>query len=342
MFRGGARRVTVVSTAIGTRISICWLSALLAIAIFIVVINASSSSKHTSSSSSSGKTRTSSFLRSSTGSISMSSANALVPPPMLYGTAWKKDATEEMVKEAIRNGFRWFDTACQPKHYNEKGLGDGIAGGGVDRKDLFIQTKFTPLRGQDPKSVPYDSTRSLTEQVRQSLERSLENLRTTYIDSMLIHSPLDTLEDTMTAYHELEVLVQEKKVLYIGMSNLYDIEMLRQIYSNAVVKPSFIQNRFYRDSGYDVDIRKFCRNNGMHYQSFWTLSANPHILRSAGVRSISSRLGKTPEQVFFAFVRSQGIIFLTGTKDSKHMAEDLDVPNITLSEDDVSTIADML
>jgi diketogulonate reductase-like aldo/keto reductase len=48
-------------------------------------------------------------------------------PRIIYGTAWKKAATENLVSLAIQNGFRGIDTACQPKHYEEAGVGDGIA-----------------------------------------------------------------------------------------------------------------------------------------------------------------------------------------------------------------------
>ena len=323
----------------------CWLLALVIISILILSIKASqhsssSSSNSRSSSSSSSNTKTNS-LRYNTVKMSstVSAADSfLIPPPMIYGTAWKKDHTEELVKEAIRSGFRWFDTACQPKHYNEKGLGDAIASSGVKRSDFFIQTKFTPTGGQDPKSIPYDNSLPLAQQVKQSLQRSLENLQTPYVNSLLLHSPLETVQETMEVYRQFEEFIGEKKVLYIGISNLYDLALLKEIYSKAVVKPTFLQNRFYKKSGYDVEIRAFCREKGIHYQSFWTLSANPLILKSSTVTAISSRLGKTPEQVFFAFTRSQGMIFLTGTKDSKHMAEDLDVPNIVLLGEDVAAI----
>jgi hypothetical protein len=38
-------------------------------------------------------------------------------PRLIYGTAWKKEATTQLVVKAILNGFRGIDTACQPKHY---------------------------------------------------------------------------------------------------------------------------------------------------------------------------------------------------------------------------------
>lgn len=102
-------------------------------------------------------------------------------PFIVYGTAWKKEDTALYVQQAVTAGFRFIDTACQPKHYNEKGVGDGwkaaAAQVGLQRADLFLQTKYTAYRGQDPTRVPYDSSASLEEQVKQSLRVSLTNLQ---------------------------------------------------------------------------------------------------------------------------------------------------------------------
>ena len=105
-------------------------------------------------------------------------------PWIIYGTAWKKDSTAALVEQAISFGFRGIDTACQPKHYNEAGVGDGVAAclhQGIDRSELYLQSKFTPLSGQDPEQVPYDAKASLSEQVAQSFQTSLKNLQTTYL-----------------------------------------------------------------------------------------------------------------------------------------------------------------
>lgn len=48
-------------------------------------------------------------------------------PNIIYGTAWKKERSAELVRLAINKGFRGIDTACQPKHYNEAGVGEGIS-----------------------------------------------------------------------------------------------------------------------------------------------------------------------------------------------------------------------
>lgn len=63
-------------------------------------------------------------------------------PVLIYGTAWKKDRTAELVHLALRSGFRAVDTAAQPKHYREDLVGDGIRRaireGIVKREDIYV------------------------------------------------------------------------------------------------------------------------------------------------------------------------------------------------------------
>ena len=204
-------------------------------------------------------------------------------PSILYGTAWKKDRTRELVKLAIINGFRAIDTACQPKHYREDLVGDALVDlyndNIIKRHDIFIQTKFTPFNGQDPNNIPYNPKDTLTNQVKQSIQTSLNNLHTDYIDSLLLHSPLTTFEQTIEVYNTLETYYNNKIIFNLGISNIYDVQLLKRIYDTVTIKPKCIQNRFYAESGYDVEIREFCKEHDMVYQSFWTLTANPHIIK---------------------------------------------------------------
>ena len=124
-------------------------------------------------------------------------------PYIVYGTAWKKERTAELVNQAVTAGFRFIDTACQPKHYNEAGVGNGWTSAAqelnLDRDDFWLQTKFTSINGQDPNNVPYDKTAPIEEQIRTSLQVSLKNLHTTYLDSWVMHSPERTIEKTIAA-----------------------------------------------------------------------------------------------------------------------------------------------
>ena len=121
-------------------------------------------------------------------------------PKIIYVTAWKKDKTASLVEQAVLAGFRAIDTACQPKHYDERGVGEALArliARGLDRKSLFVQTKFTPIGGQDPARVPYDRRASLATQVAQSFRMSQQNLGMEYVDSLVLHSPLAHHEELM-------------------------------------------------------------------------------------------------------------------------------------------------
>jgi diketogulonate reductase-like aldo/keto reductase len=72
-------------------------------------------------------------------------------PRLIYGTAWKKERTTDLVVQAILAGFRGIDTACQPKHYSEALVGDALdvlaSKHNIPRESLFVQTKFTSFSG---------------------------------------------------------------------------------------------------------------------------------------------------------------------------------------------------
>src|SRR5882724_5879840 len=164
------------------------------------------------------------------------SSEGVRSPKIIYGTAWKKADTARLVATAIEHGFRGIDTACQPKHYDEAGVGAGVAAclnAGLTRADLFLQTKFTSLSGQDPKRIPYDPNAPLPEQVAQSFAASLRNLRTDYLDSLVLHSPLADAQHTMTVWRAMESLVDVGGVRHLGISNCYRLDQLDSLYRSA-------------------------------------------------------------------------------------------------------------
>jgi diketogulonate reductase-like aldo/keto reductase len=263
-------------------------------------------------------------------------------PRIIYGTAWKRDATAALVERAIRVGFRGIDTACQPKHYNEAGVGDGVAASGLDRSELYLQTKFTALSGQDPLQVPYDPNASLSEQVAQSFRASLKNLQTTYLDSLLLHSPLANHQLTMEAWQAMEQIFHSGGAEQLGISNCYDPQQLELLYRNAAIKPAIIQNRFYARTGYDRAIRNFCREHQIIYQSFWTLTANPDVLAHVTLQTLAAKYRRSAAQLFFRYLSQVGIIPLTGTTSENHMREDLAIFDFELSADECAMVGTLL
>jgi diketogulonate reductase-like aldo/keto reductase len=266
-------------------------------------------------------------------------------PRIIYGTAWKKDRTGDLVVKAIQTGFRGIDTACQPKHYNEALVGTALQrlkSHGIEREELFLQTKFTPLSGQDPRQMPYDMNAPVEFQIAQSFEASKKNLQTEYVDSLVLHSPMAPHALLMKAWNAMEKIQKTGGARQLGISNCYDPEVFRSLYADANVKPAVVQNRFYQETGYDTNLRHWCSNHGVIYQSFWTLTANPQILASNTVRSIAQKYKKTEAQIFFRYLSQSGIVPLTGTSSEQHMREDLSIFDFELFFEDLKNVGLLL
>lgn len=273
------------------------------------------------------------------------SAAGVATPRLIYGTAWKKQRTAELVAQALRAGFRGIDTACQPKHYHEPGVGEALAQlarEGVSRSDIFLQSKFSPLAAQDPENIPYDPGADIAEQVRQSFAVSLRNLGVEALDSLVLHSPYPKDSDTLEAWGAMERLCDQGLVRQLGISNCYEPDRFERLWRAARIKPAALQNRFYAKTHYDRELRAFCRDKNIVYQSFWTLTANPQILGAPAVTAMAQKYGRTAAQVFFRHLTQSGMACLTGTSSAEHMAEDLAIFDFCLSAEDSAAIAALL
>ncbi|UCD31288.1 MAG: aldo/keto reductase [Desulfobacterales bacterium] len=275
----------------------------------------------------------------------LTTAAGVKMPRIIYGTAWKKDRTADLVVQAVQAGFRGIDTAGQPKHYNEPLVGialNRLKDHGIERKALFLQTKFTPLAGQDPTQVPYDKNAPVEVQVAQSFEASKKNLQTEYVDSLVLHSPIAPYLLLMKVWNAMEKIQRIGGAGQLGISNCYNIQVIRALYADANVKPAVVQNRFYQETGYDADLRHWCSEHGIIYQSFWTLTANPHILASNTVQTIAQKYKKTDAQILFRYLSQKGIVPLTGTSSEQHMKEDLSIFDFELSSEDLNKVGLLL
>ena len=256
-------------------------------------------------------------------------------PNFIYGTAWKEDVTEDLVCTAIGIGFRGIDTANQRRHYNEAAVGSAISKvlkNGIKREELFIQSKYTYANGQDHR-IPYDIHADYRTQVKQSFQSSLEHLQIDYIDSYVLHGPSVSFgfaQDDWQVWQEMEAIHKEQRTRYLGVSNV-SIEQLKVLFEGAKIKPTFVQNRCFAQQGWDKDVREFCKKNGIIYQGFSLLTANPFVLPK--VKQIANKVNKTPAQVLFRFSMHVGILPLTGTTSKIHMKEDLALDFSLKSED---------
>jgi len=266
-------------------------------------------------------------------------------PSMLYGTAWKEDATEGLVADALDAGFRGIDTANQRKHYNEEAVGRAVIAklreGMVRREDLFLQTKFTHRDGQDHR-LPYDEDAPIATQVEQSFASSLAHFEVEALDSLILHGPSerDRLGETdKQAWRAMEQIARAGRVKLLGASNV-TANQVQELVAMAHVPVSFVQNRCYADRGWDRAVRAACDEHQIVYQGFSLLTANRQVLTNGEVRAIAARHKRTPAQIVFRFAQQVGMLPLSGTKDPDHMQHDLVVETFSLDAEELALIAD--
>jgi len=264
-------------------------------------------------------------------------------PALIYGTAWKEERTSALTHVALGEGFRAIDTANQRRHYFEAGVGEAVAAfvqsGQVARSDLFLQTKFTYVDGQDHR-LPYDLAAPPRQQVVQSFEKSLEHLQTTTIDAYLLHGPSSgrgLSSQDWEVWRAMEDLRGEQRVSLLGISNV-SAEQLLALLSECQVAPAFVQNRCYARTGWDAAVRRLCTEHGVAYQGFSLLTANRREMTQPALTRIARGCGRSPAQVVFRFAIQVGMIPLTGTTSSGHMREDLGCFDFELNRKEVDSI----
>jgi diketogulonate reductase-like aldo/keto reductase len=134
-------------------------------------------------------------------------------------------------------------------------------------------------------------------------------------------------------------LVDAGKAMQLGISNCYDLGELESLYGEARIKPAVLQNRFHADTSYDNDIRAYCRQQDIIYQSFWTLTANPHILTHRAVTALADKYRRTAAQILFRYLTQIGVAPLSGTRSATHMRDDLAIFEFQLTEPELTRLA---
>jgi len=272
--------------------------------------------------------------------MTLTAYNHVPIPSFMYGTAWKKEATRELVQLAVASGFRAIDTANQLIHYEEALVGEAlqaVAKKGIKRDTLFL--KFTSVGGQGGRT-PYDPSADLATQVRQSFDSSLTHLCTEYVDSYVLHGPYSRRrlgEADWEVWAAMEDLYQSGKTKMIGISNV-TAGQLAQLCEQANLKPMVVQNRCFAALGWDKEVREICQAEGIIYQGFSLLTANREVLAHPEIRTIAKRLGAGTAQIIFRFAMQIGMLPLTGTTSQQHMKEDLQAEQLALSTEEIERI----
>lgn len=140
---------------------------------------------------------------------------------------------------------------------------------------------------------------------------------------LILHSPLDTITTTLAAWKQFESRVPHQ-IRSLGISNT-NLSTLTAIFEHSTVKPALVQNRFYSATRHDGPVRAFCEEKGIVYQSFWTLTGNPGLLKSDAVKDAAKELDVSREVALYLCVMGLGnVSVLNGTTNAQRMRADLE------------------
>mgnify|MGYP002621917539 CR=1 FL=1 len=231
---------------------------------------------------------------------------------------------EEVVYNAIKVGYRLFDTAAS--YFNEEAVGKAIAraiaDGLVTRAELFIVTK---LWVQD---ASYDKAKA-------AIRISLEKLGLDYVDLYLFHQPMG---DYFGAYRAMEEAYKEGILKAIGVANCYPA-ILANLCETVEVMPAVDQvelHPFFQQ----WDALENMRSYGVQPMAWGPLAEGKHgIFTDPELTAIGEKYGKSAAQVVLRWNTQRGVVIIPKSTKPERMAQNLDIWDFTLSDEDMEIIS---
>ncbi|OWR27110.1 aldo/keto reductase [Saccharibacillus sp. O23] len=242
--------------------------------------------------------------------------------PLLGFGVYKLDRKEQLaqaVDEAIRTGYRHFDTARI--YGNERDLGEAVRRSGLDRREFFLTSKIWNT------DLGYVSA-------KKAFERTLKKLGTDYLDMYLIHFAAPGYPE---AWRALEELYEEGKVRVIGTANFGQAQ-LERLMEGARVLPMLNQIETHPEYARQ-DIRSFMDAHGILHEAWAPLGqGNPELLRHPRLRKIAEQHGKTVAQIILRWHMQRGTVTIPKSANPRRIRENFDIFGFALNESDMRTI----
>jgi 2,5-diketo-D-gluconate reductase A len=248
--------------------------------------------------------------------------NGVTMPQLGFGVFQVTDlaVAEKAVGDALATGYRLIDTAAA--YQNEEAVGRAIHNSTVSREDIFITSKLWVS----------DFT---YERAQKGIDASLEKLGLDYLDLYLLHQPYG---DTMGAWRALEEAQKAGKIRAIGVSNFY-VDQLKNLELTMNVKPAVNQievNPWYQQA---VEVAAN-QKESVRVEAWAPFAEGKHgIFSNAQLVTIGQKYGKTSGQVVLRWLLQRGITVIPKSVHQTRMAENIDVFDFELSEQDMQTIA---
>lgn len=226
------------------------------------------------------------------------------------------DEAESAVAHALKDGYRLIDTANA--YVNEKAVGRAIKKSGVDRGEIFLETKLWP---------------SFYEQ-EDAVEKTLERLDTDYIDLLLIHQPAGNYT---AGYRLMEKAYKEGKVKAIGLSN-FNEEQIQEILDMCEVKPAVLQTEVHP---YDQEkkLKEFLEKSDIVIQAWYPLGhGDAALLQEPVFAKLGEKYKKSPAQIILRWHIQDGNIVIPGSKNPDHIRDNFDLFDFALTEEEMADI----
>ncbi|MBO4864366.1 MAG: aldo/keto reductase [Eubacterium sp.] len=255
-------------------------------------------------------------------------SNGIVIPAVGYGSYLSTEKNgRSVIKDALDVGYRYIDTARM--YENEFEIGQALEEYGIAREELFLCSKVWP--------------RDLSkESLVESFEATLADLKTDYLDMLLIHWPKydkddeSWLDKVLDAWSEMERLYDEKKIRAIGVSNFLP-HHLAPMLEKVRIKPMVDQLELH--VGYMQEYTlKYLEENGILPQA-WSPLGRAKVLQDERVSALAVKYGKSNAQVLLRFLNQRGIPVIPKASSIERMKENLDIFDFTLNDDEISYLS---
>ncbi|MBO3682562.1 aldo/keto reductase [Streptomyces sp. NEAU-YJ-81] len=233
------------------------------------------------------------------------------------------EETEQAVTDALAAGYRLLDTAAA--YLNEEAVGRAIKNSGLPREELFVTTK---LWVQDAPAQ---------ENTKRAFDASLNKLGLDYLDLYLMHQPYG---DVYGQWRAMEDLHREGRVKAIGVSNFYPDRLLDLVINNEV-KPAVNQIETHPFFQRTAD-QELMREHGVQIQSWGGFAEGKNNIFAHPVLSeIGEKHGKSVAQVVLRWLAQRGVVAIPKSVRPDRMAENIDVFDFELTDDQMAAIATM-
>lgn len=247
--------------------------------------------------------------------------NQLEMPILGMGVYLVKDLNEmqSMVDHAVASGYRSFDTAQMYK--NEELLGEALTHADIERKNLFLTTKI------DLENMSYAK-------VFTSFEESLQKLQTDYVDLLLVHWPGQNKLRLQEVWRAFEKLYADKRVKAIGVCNCLE-KHLNWILETANVVPTVNQLEHHPLFN-RKDLGEFCFAHKIQPEAWAPLIRGKIDLPE--IKALAQKYGKSTAQIILRWNVQSNWVVIPKSVNPKRIAENIDVFDFALSEEDMALI----